>query len=302
MKSRLLFQIAVTCFAQATAFLAFEAVIPNSLQAQLGDKGSGEHIEGFKDTSMLPDGKWHQHDPDRPQPLVVTPGSTFSQGAPPPSDAEILFDGKDLSKWESDQGNEGAPAAWKVQDGYMEVTSPKGNHIRTRGKWSDFQLHVEWAAPTPPTGHGQARDNSGILINNMYEIQVLDSYNDKTYPDGQAGALYGQMPPLVNPSKPPGEWQTYDIIWESSRWNDKDKIVQKACVTVFLMELSCSIEQNLSAAQTESAAVFLTRDTRFTRDMPRRFSSNCKTTTAIRCATAISGFGSCLWLNDSNAY
>jgi hypothetical protein len=143
-----------------------------------------------------------------------------------------LNNGNDLIKWESDQGNEGAPAAWKVQDGYMEVTPPKGNHIRARGKWSNFQLHVEWAAPTPPTGHGQARGNSGFLINNMYEIQVLDSYNDKTYPDGQAGALYGQMPPLVNPSKPPGEWQTYDIIWESPRWNDKDKIVQKACVTV----------------------------------------------------------------------
>ncbi len=235
MKSRLPLQIARNLFACGAAFMAFLILTPCSLLAQSGPPSGAEpdvRIEGFKNTSVLPGGKWHQHDPDRPQPPVVTPGATFSQGAPPPSDAEVLFDGKDLSKWESGQGNEGAPAAWKVQDGYMEVTQPKGNDIRTRGKWSDFQLHVEWAAPTPPSGHGQARGNSGILINNMYEVQVLDSYHDKTYPDGQAGALYGQMPPLVNPSKPPGEWQTYDIIWESPRWNDKGEIVQKACVTV----------------------------------------------------------------------
>jgi hypothetical protein len=194
------------------------------------------HLEGFTDTSMLPGGKWHQHDPNRPQPDIVTPGATFSQGAPPPSDAEVLFDGKDLSKWQGGQGKDLdwklRDAAWKVQDGYLEVTPPKGEDIRTRGKWSDFQLHIEWAAPTPPSGHGQARGNSGILINNMYEVQVLDSYQDKTYPDGQAGALYGQMPPLVNASKPAGEWQTYDIIWESPRWNDKNELIQKACVTV----------------------------------------------------------------------
>ena len=93
-------------------------------------------------------------------------------------------------------------AAWKVQDGYVEVTPPDGTDIRTRGKWSDFQLHVEWASPNPPTGHGQARGNSGVHINGMYEFQVVDSYHDKTYPDGQAGAIYGQMPPLVNPAAP----------------------------------------------------------------------------------------------------
>jgi hypothetical protein len=195
-----------------------------------------EHIEGFTNTSLLSGGKWHEHDPNRPQPPVVTPGATFSQNAPPPSDAEVLFDGKDLSKWEGGAGKNWEwpvrEAAWKVQDGYTEVTPPKGEDIRTRGKWSDFQLHVEWCAPTPPANHGQARGNSGILINNMYEVQVLDSYHEKTYPDGQAGALYGQRPPLVNASKPPGEWQTYDIIWESPRWNDQGELIQKACVTV----------------------------------------------------------------------
>lgn len=178
---------------------------------------------------MLPGGKWHQHDPNRPQPPVVTPGSNFSVGATAPSDAEVLFDGKDLSKWTDKDGKE---ASWKVQDGYVEVSPPKGNDLKTRGKWSDFQLHVEWTSPIPAGQHGQARGNSGVMINNMYEVQVLDSYQDKTYPDGQAGALYGQMPPLVNPAKPPGEWQSYDIIWESPRWNDKKELVQKACVTV----------------------------------------------------------------------
>jgi hypothetical protein len=187
-----------------------------------------ETIDGFRDTPMLPGGKWHLHDPDRPQPRVVTPGATFSQGAPAPSDAEVLFDGTNLSKWENNRGQD---ATWKVHDGFVE-TAPRGGGIRTRGKWADFQLHVEWAAPNPPHGTGQGRGNSGILINDMYEVQVLDSYHAKTYPDGQAGAIYGQSPPLVNACKPPGEWQTYDIIFESPRWNGSGELVKKACVTV----------------------------------------------------------------------
>lgn len=193
-----------------------------------GETNEVEQIDGFRDTPMLPGGKWHLHDPDRPQPRVVTPGATFSQNAPAPSDAEVLFDGKDLSKW---QNNRGQDAAWKIQDGYVE-TAARGGGIRTRGKWADFQLHVEWAAPNPPHGTGQGRGNSGILINGMYEVQVLDSYQAKTYPDGQAGAIYGQSPPLVNASKPPGEWQSYDIIFESPRWNDKGELIKKAIVTV----------------------------------------------------------------------
>jgi len=187
-----------------------------------------ESIDGFRDTPMLPGGKWHLHDPDRPQPRVVTPGATFSQNAPAPSDAEVLFDGKDLSKW---QNNRGQDATWRVADGYVE-TAARGGGIRTRGKWADFQLHVEWASPNPPKGSGQGRGNSGVLINGMYEIQVLDSYRAKTYPDGQAAAIYGQSPPLVNASKAPGQWQTYDIIFESPRWNDRGELVKKAVVTV----------------------------------------------------------------------
>ena len=181
---------------------------------------------GYSDTPIIPGTSWHVHDGDRPQPRVVTPGATFSQGAGAPSDAIVLFDGKDLAKW---QGNRGA-AQWVVKDGYMEMNGTGG--IRTKEKFPDFQLHVEWCTPAPPRGEGQSRGNSGILINGMYEVQVLDSYQSKTYPDGQAGALYGQTPPLVNASKPPGEWQTYDIIWESPRWDEADKVVKAGCVTV----------------------------------------------------------------------
>ncbi len=181
---------------------------------------------------MEPDGKWQVHDIKRPQPVVVTPGAMFSQEAPAPSDAEVLFDGHGLDKWENEHGGS---ATWKTNGNFVESVAventPRGG-IRTKGKWADFQLHVEWASPNPPKGQDQARGNSGILINNMYEVQVLDSYQSKTYPDGQAGAIYGQKPPLVNACKPPGEWQTYDILFESPRWNDKGELLKKAVITV----------------------------------------------------------------------
>jgi len=210
----------------ACRYFLILAVLALRWTAFAGDAATNQ-IDGFRDTPMLPGGQWHVHDPDRPQPRVVTPGASFSQNAPPPSDAEMLFNGADLSKWQNSRGGD---ATWKVQDGYMEVT--RGGGIRTRGQWADFQLHVEWAAPVPATGSGQGRGNSGILINGMYEVQVLDSYQAKTYADGQAGAIYGQSPPLVNASKPPGDWQTYDIIFESPRWDEKGNLVKKACATV----------------------------------------------------------------------
>jgi hypothetical protein len=161
-------------------------------------------------------------------PRIVTPAATFSHAAPAPSDAIVLFDGKDLSKWELAGGRE---PKWKVENGYMEVL-PKSGPIRTKEKFADFQLHLEFATPAKVEGTGQGRGNSGILLNGIYEIQVLDSYQNKTYPDGQCGALYGQTPPLVNASKPPGEWQSYDIIFESPRWDDAKKVIKKANVTV----------------------------------------------------------------------
>ena len=214
---------------QNQILICLAACVIRSLAAAAdGTNNQAERIDGFRDTPMLPGGKWHLHDPDRPQPRVVTPGAVFSQGAPAPSDAEVLFDGTNLSKWQNPRGED---ATWKVQDGYVE-TAPRGGGIRTRGKWADFQLHVEFAQPNPPRGTGQGRGNSGILFNDMYEVQVLDSYQAKTYPDGQCGAIYGQSPPLVNASKPPGEWQSYDIIFESPRWNGKGELTKKAVATV----------------------------------------------------------------------
>lgn len=183
---------------------------------------------GYKDTPMIPGTQWHIHDGDRPQPRIITPGATFTQMVPPPSDAVVLFDGKDLSKWE--HGN-GTPGKWKVENGYMEVV-PKSGILRTKDKFKDFQLHLEFATPTKVEGTGQGRGNNGINLWGRFEVQVLDSYENKTYPDGQCGALYGQFPPMVNASKPPGEWQTYDIIFEGPRWDASGKLVKKAYITV----------------------------------------------------------------------
>ncbi len=186
-----------------------------------------EHL-GYQNTPIIPGTQWHVHDGTRPQPRIVTPGATFSHLAPAPSDATVLFDGKDLSQWEKANGSE---AGWKVEDGHMEV-APGSGSIRTKGKFADFQLHLEFAEPEKVKGSSQGRGNSGVLMNGIYEVQVLDCYNNKTYPDGQTGAIYGQTPPLVNACKPPGEWQTYEIIFESPRWDAEGKIVKKANVTV----------------------------------------------------------------------
>lgn len=184
---------------------------------------------GYTDTPMLPDQPWHVHDPNRPIPRVVTPGATFSHNAPPPSDAVVLFDGTDLSKWKSDKG----AAGWKVENGYMEAAKGAGN-IRTKEDFGDFQLHLEFATPEKVVGNSQGRGNSGVLIFGDFEVQVLDSYNNRTYADGQAGAMYGQYPPLVNAVKKPGEWQSYDIIFEAPLWDKDGKLTKRASVTVLL--------------------------------------------------------------------
>lgn len=173
--------------------------------------------------------KWKIHDPNRPLPPVVDPGTASTPELPgrPPSDAVILFDGKDLSKW---IGKDGKPAQWKVEGGYMEVAAKTGN-ISTRDSFGDCQLHVEFAEPTPAVGESQERGNSGVFLMGLYEIQVLDSYDNKTYADGQAAAMYGQYPPLVNASRPPGQWQTYDVVFHGPRFS-ADKLLRPARVTV----------------------------------------------------------------------
>ncbi len=190
---------------------------------------AADHPLGYQDTPFIPGTKWHVHDGERPQPKIVTPGepSTPEKVGTPPSDAIVLFDGKDLSKWRNAKGED---AAWKVEDGIMEVV-PKTGDIFTRDEFGpDVQLHVELATP-PPMGDGQDRGNSGVFLYGRYEIQVLDSYDNPTYPDGQATAIYGYQPPLVNACRPPGVWQTYDIIFEGPRFAD-GKLEKPAYVTV----------------------------------------------------------------------
>jgi len=175
-----------------------------------------------------------QHDLNRTPPTVVKPVEGVPPATPgkPPSDAVVLFDGKDLSAWKS-QGKDAA-APWKVESGYFEVVKGTGG-IETKQSFGDVQLHIEWMAPSPAVGTSQDRGNSGVFFGaGKYEVQVLDSYEAKTYPDGQAGALYGQFPPLVNPTRPPGEWQAYDIVFEMPRFDASGALVKRARATVFL--------------------------------------------------------------------
>ncbi len=185
---------------------------------------------GFKDTPMLPGGRWHVHDSDRPLPKVITPGTSSTQEEPgrPPSDAIVLFDGKDLSQW---QGSRGGPAGWTVEAGAMVIKAGAGE-IRTREEFGDCQLHLEFAAPVPPKGSDQGRGNSGVMFFGRYEIQVLDCFENLTYADGHAAAIYGQYPPLVNASRPPGQWQTYDIIFTAPRFKPDGTVESPAFVTM----------------------------------------------------------------------
>src|SRR4051812_26049705 len=168
----------------------------------------------------------------RPHPQGITPRSesTPQQPGRPPSDAVVLFDGKDLSKWQSAKGGE---PGWKVGQGELVVVGKSGD-IVTKEPYGDCQLHVEWAAPTPPSGTSQGRGNSGVKIMGRYEVQVLDSYQADTYADGQAGALYGQYPPLVNAVRPPGQWQTYEIVFHGPRFSSDGKVERPATATVLL--------------------------------------------------------------------
>jgi len=187
----------------------------------------------FKDSPQSPAQKselekWAIHDLSRPVPPVVDPGPA-GQPTAVPSDAIVLFDGKALSSWEDGKGG---PAGWKVESGYMEVVAKTGS-IRTKKAFGDCQLHVEWAAPAAVSGEGQERGNSGVFLMDLYEVQVLDSYDNRTYADGQAAALYGQYPPLVNACRKPGEWQSFDIIFRRPRFAADGKLVEPARMTVF---------------------------------------------------------------------
>ncbi|MBI2929865.1 MAG: DUF1080 domain-containing protein [Verrucomicrobia bacterium] len=173
---------------------------------------------------------WKVHDWERPRPPVIDPGtaSTATQPGKPSSDATVLFDGKDLSAWAS---LDGTLPKWIVKDGVMECVKDSG-YVRTLQNFGDCQLHIEWAAPVPAQGESQGRGNSGVFLMGFYEVQVLDSHENKTYADGQAAAVYGQYPPLVNAARPPGQWQSYDIIFTRPRFNEKGQLVSPARLTV----------------------------------------------------------------------
>ncbi|MFC1660122.1 family 16 glycoside hydrolase [Gemmatimonadota bacterium] len=170
---------------------------------------------------------WKQHDVERPRPAAVTPLEQ-SMPVPPPADALVLFDGTDLSRW---QAGDGTPTRWELADGAMISTQGVG-YIQTRQAFGDVQLHVEWAAPTPVEGTGQGRGNSGVFLMGLYEVQVLDSYENETYADGQAAAVYGQHPPLFNAARPPGEWQAFDIFFRRPRFSSAGALLEPARMTV----------------------------------------------------------------------
>ncbi|HTL57234.1 MAG TPA: family 16 glycoside hydrolase [Candidatus Limnocylindrales bacterium] len=175
---------------------------------------------------------WAIHDHNRPQPKLVVPGafSTQEQPGQPPSDAIVLFDGNDLSKWEADEG-EGVPTKWVVKNGAMECV-PGSGYIRTKEKFGDCQLHVEWAAPTKVEGNSQGRGNSGVFLMGLVEVQVLDNYNNPTYADGFAASVYSVNPPLANALRPPGQFQSYDIVFRRPIYKN-GKQLDPGYVTVF---------------------------------------------------------------------
>ncbi len=182
---------------------------------------------------MFIDGvKVHETDVTKqPLPPVVTPGEPAGFFAPP-SDAIVLFDGSEQSfksNWTDTKGN---PSQWNVVDGALESVK-KAGYIQTKESFGSCQLHIEWAAPAKVSGEGQGRGNSGFFLMGQYEVQVLDSFENQTYADGQAGALYGRSKPLVNASRKPGEWQSYDIIFHRPVFDDQGKVVRRATFTVF---------------------------------------------------------------------
>jgi len=188
--------------------------------AELAHAKDGSGVVGYTDTPVLSWCNFHVHDPDRPAPKRIDPGSTPIP-ITPPSDAIVLFNGNDLSHWDTND--------WKVVDGCIEAVN---GSLVTKEKFGSCQIHVEWMTPVNFECPWYNRGNNGVFLMGLYEIQIFDSYNEKIYPDGQAAAIYGQTPPLVNVCRKPGEWQSYDIVFTAPQF-DGDKLVQPARVTVF---------------------------------------------------------------------
>jgi len=188
------------------------------------DDGEKKPVIHYVDT---PTGRWKVHDDDRPTPPAVTPGRTCGDA---PADAIVLFDGKpaSMANWSDNKGN---PSKWVCRDGFMESVKGAG-YIQTKREFGSCQLHVEFATPATVKGDGQGRGNSGVFLQGQYEVQVLDSYENKTYADGQCSALYGRAVPLVNVCRKPGQWQSYDIIYHRPLFDKDGNVTRKATFTV----------------------------------------------------------------------
>ncbi|GAB4451443.1 MAG: DUF1080 domain-containing protein [Armatimonadaceae bacterium] len=223
----------------ASVALAQQANNPKSANSQ--QKGSSAKMSyGYDDTPFLPGDKWRVHDGKRPQPEVVTPAPA-SEATPAPADAVVLFDGSTTSGWRHASGDD---AKWQLVDGgAMEVVKGTGD-IFSKQEFGDCQLHLEFASPSAVESSGQGRGNSGLFLMGIYEIQILDNYENPTYADGTVGAIYGQYPPLVNAIRKPGEWNTYDVIWRAPRF-ENGQVKSPAVVTVLLNGVVVQANQTL---------------------------------------------------------
>jgi hypothetical protein len=205
--------------AVCTCVLAHQAAAVSGAELVKAKDGSG--VYGYKDTPKLPWCGYLVHDPDRPAPKRIQAPSAPAQPLAPPSDAIVLFDGKDLSKW--------GPTGGKLVDGCLEST---GGNLATKDSFGNCQIHLEWMAPANFQGPWYNQGNNGVFLLGLYEIQIFDSWTEKLYPDGQAAAIYGQTPPLVNACRPPGEWQTYDLVFTAPVFSG-GTLVSPARVTLF---------------------------------------------------------------------
>jgi hypothetical protein len=206
---------------------------PRLLAAELIHAKDGSGVYGYDDTPVLPWCGYKVHDANRPAPKRVNPGPAQAEPSTPPSDAIVLFDGKDLSRW--------LPGGARLVDGTIEAT---GGNFSTKEKFGSCQIHLEWMAPAHFSGPWYNQGNNGVFLMGLFEIQIFDSFNEKIYPDGQAGAIYGQTPPLVNATRPPGEWQTYDIVFIAPQFSE-GKLKQPARVTLFHNGLLAQLNEEI---------------------------------------------------------
>ncbi len=204
---------------RSAVLLACLLTAGRAFAADLVHAKDGSGVYGYKDTPKLPWCEWLVHDPDRPAPKRVNPGPALP-AAPAPADAVVLFDGRNLDQWQTNR--------WKLESG--EIVAGEGN-LTSKAAFGNCQIHVEWLAPAKFEGPWYDQGNNGVMLMGLYEIQIFDSFNQKLYPDGQAASIYGQTPPLVNVTRPPGEWQTFDIFFTAPTFAD-GKLKTPARVTM----------------------------------------------------------------------